>query len=572
MRYHALATDYDGTLAHHGAVSAATLEAMRRLKASGRKLILVTGRILEDLLAVFPETDLFDCLVVENGAVVVRPGTGEERILGTPPPEAFATALRERGVTPLGRGKVILATWEPHEEAVLETIREFGLEYQVIFNKGAVMILPGGVNKAAGLSQALQELGLSRHNLVAVGDAENDNAMLDAAECAVAVANALPRLKERADLTTIGKSGEGVTELANRLIATDLEEWAPRLERHGIILGHREDGSAVRVDPYSRGILLAGSSGGGKTTLASAFLEGLHDAGYQFCVFDPEGDYQGLEDAVELGDAKYAPNRSEVIRVLERSGRNVVVSTLGIPFSDRPDFFQALFPELLALRARKGRPHWIMADEAHHLLPSLHGASPFNPPGASRGLFLVTVEPDHINRAVLEQIDWLFALGRDAGDVLERYARALGQTLPDSPPFSLQPGEALAWRRDLPGPPFKLRCLPPRREQRRHMRKYSQGELGPDKHFHFRGPEGKLNLRAQNLMIFLQLAEGVDEATWLHHLRAGDYSRWFRDSIKDEDLAEATARIEAAALEGISPSESLAAVRDLIEERYTGPI
>src|SRR5205823_4267005 len=98
---------------------------------------------------------------------------------------------------PLSVGQVIVATWHPHEQAVLDTIRDLGLELQVVFNKGAVMILPSGVNKATGLLAALNSLGLSPHNAVAIGDAENDHALLAACECGVAVANALPSVKER---------------------------------------------------------------------------------------------------------------------------------------------------------------------------------------------------------------------------------------------------------------------------------------------------------------------------------------------------------------------------------------
>lgn len=568
MRYHALATDYDGTLARHGKVSAETLQTLIRLKASGRKLILVTGRVLEDLKSVFSHCEIFDRIVAENGAVIHRPAGGEDKVLGEPPPDSFAEALRALGVSPLEGGKVILSTREPHEETVLETIREFGLEHQVIFNKGAVMILPAGVNKAAGLAVALKELGLSPHNAVAVGDAENDNAMLEQCECAAVVANALPRLKLRADFVSTGEDGDGVSELAERMMAADLAELGPKLSRHWIALGESEDGKTVRIDPYCRGALLAGTSGGGKTTFASAFLEKLSDAGYQFCVFDPEGDYEDLDDAVELGDAKHAPTPSEVIRVLEKPGRNLVASTLAIPFADRPDFFQEAFPDLLALRSRTGRPHWFMVDEAHHLLPAPRTASLFNIPRDIHGVFLVTVEPDHVNRAVLEQVDWIFAIGSAAMETLERFAKVLGLDLPSFPPVTLKKGEALAWRRSGMEPPFKMRCFQPRREQRRHIRKYSQGELGRDEHFHFRGPSGKLNLRAQNLMIFLQLAEGVDEETWLHHLRQRDYSRWFREVIKDVSLAEAASAIEDR--KDLDASQTLQAIRNLIEERYTG--
>ena len=220
MRYLALATDYDGTLAHDGRVDEPTLAALERLRESGRKLILVTGRELDELLGIFPQIDLFDRVVAENGALLYRPETREEKVLGERPPDAFVEALRERGVEPISVGRVIVATWEPHETAVLEAIRDLGLELQVIFNKGAVMVLPSGVNKATGLAAALDELGLSPHNVVGVGDAENDHAFLTLCEFAAAVANALPMLKERADLVTRGDHGAGVVELIDQLIET----------------------------------------------------------------------------------------------------------------------------------------------------------------------------------------------------------------------------------------------------------------------------------------------------------------------------------------------------------------
>ena len=74
MRYHVLATDYDGTLAHNGRVDRPTVEALRRIKESGRKLVLVTGRELDELLDVFPELDLFHRVVAENGGAPVPAG------------------------------------------------------------------------------------------------------------------------------------------------------------------------------------------------------------------------------------------------------------------------------------------------------------------------------------------------------------------------------------------------------------------------------------------------------------------------------------------------------------------
>src|SRR4051812_30590669 len=192
MRYHVLAADYDGTLAHHGRIDDATWDALRRLRDSGRKAIMVTGRELDELLALLPEPELFVRIVAENGALIYEPATREIRTLAEPPPPGFVDALRARGVDRVAPGRVIVATWEPHQDTVLHVIRDLGLELQVIFNKGAVMVLPSGVNKATGLAAALAELGLSPHNAVGIGDAENDHALLMRCECGVAVANALP--------------------------------------------------------------------------------------------------------------------------------------------------------------------------------------------------------------------------------------------------------------------------------------------------------------------------------------------------------------------------------------------
>lgn len=213
----ALATDFDGTLAHNGSVNPSTLDALQRLKSAGFRLVLVTGRELNELNGIFPEIGWFDLAVMENGAVLFNPATGDVTPLAEPPKSEFIARLHERGL-PLQVGKVIVATWEPHEKEVLDAIREMGLELQVIFNKGAVMILPSGVNKATGLTAALQLLGITPDETVGVGDAENDHAFLELCGYSVAVANALPGIREKADFVTISDHGDGVTELIEHIL------------------------------------------------------------------------------------------------------------------------------------------------------------------------------------------------------------------------------------------------------------------------------------------------------------------------------------------------------------------
>lgn len=226
MRYRVFATDYDETLAEKGRVAPTTLAALDRLRASGRRVVLVTGRITSDLRAAFPQLDRFDRVVAENGGTLLQPDDGEETALAPPPPEAFLRALTARGV-PFDRGRAIVATREPHQAAVLEVIRELGLDLTLSFNKGAVMILPSGVTKATGLAAALVDLSATAREVVAVGDGENDQALLTAVGLGVAVANAVPMVRAAADLVTAGTRGAGVRELVARLLDDDLASVTP---------------------------------------------------------------------------------------------------------------------------------------------------------------------------------------------------------------------------------------------------------------------------------------------------------------------------------------------------------
>lgn len=569
MRYLALACDYDGTLAHHGRIDEPTFDALEACRQSGRRLLMVTGRELDDLKSVCDCLDLFDWIVAENGALLYCPRTREEKPLADPPSLQFVESLKKRGVGPLSVGRVIVATWEPHQEAVLDAIREHGLELQVIFNKGAVMVLPSGVNKAFGLREALCELGLSVHNTVAIGDAENDHALLSACEASVAVANAVPKLKERADLVTEGDHGAGVQELIRQLLEDDLACLAPRLARHHLLLGNRQDdGSEVSLSPYGTNFMICGSSGAGKSTLAAAFLERLIEKKYQFCVIDPEGDYVEFEGVVPLGTPQHPPTPEMVVRLLESGEENAVVNMIDIPLKDRPEEFLKLLTRLHELRATTGRPHWILVDEAHHVLPAQWEARARTIPDLGQIAF-ITIEPDAVLSTVLERIDTLVVAGQSPETSFRAFADALGESPPALPATPLERGEMAIWFRHTPEPPFILDIAPGQVQRRRHKRKYAQGEIEPVHHFFFRGPDDRLNLRAQNLIIFLQLAEGVDDATWEHHRRQGDYSQWFREGIKDPDLADEAAKIEAD--EGLVPSESKAKIKALVEERYTLP-
>jgi HAD superfamily hydrolase (TIGR01484 family) len=243
MKYLALATDYDGTLATDGRVAPETLEALHRWKASGRSLILITGRRMDDFLKVFTLMDLFDLAVVENGAVLYHPTDGTETLLGEPPPADLVTQLGDRilQVPPqegipdefqaivqqqdlkmLAVGRVIVATWVPHDQTVQELIQSLGYDHlHIVMNKGAVMVLPKGIDKASGLKAGLEHLSLTPAAVVGVGDAENDLAFLRLCGFTAAVENALPAVKEQVNWVTPSARGAGVAELIDHILSLE---------------------------------------------------------------------------------------------------------------------------------------------------------------------------------------------------------------------------------------------------------------------------------------------------------------------------------------------------------------
>lgn len=251
-------------------------------------------------------------------------------------------------------GQSIVATWEPHEETVLAAIRDLGLGLQITFNKGAIMALPSGVNKASGLKAALDDLGLSPHNVVAVGDAENDHAFMQACAFSVAVANALPAVKETANLVMAGARGAGVEELIGRLIGSDVAAFDGNQQCDSIEIGKTADDAPVFLHPRGGGVLIAGSSGGGKSTLATALAERSLAGDFQICVVDTEGDFTRLKSAIVVGDAKIPPSIPECLKVLDPPQGGVVVNMLAVSLDERPATVAQLLAAIAELRGSTG--------------------------------------------------------------------------------------------------------------------------------------------------------------------------------------------------------------------------
>jgi hydroxymethylpyrimidine pyrophosphatase-like HAD family hydrolase len=444
MRYTAIALDYDGTIAHDGVVPPHVLDGLQRLKLSGRKLLLVTGRELEELLGIFPGIVLFDRVVAENGALLFRPETGERKELGEPPPDALIDALHASGI-PLSVGHTIVATVRPHETVVLEAIANLGLEQQVIFNKGAVMILPPGCNKASGLRHALQELGLSPRNVVAAGDGENDHALLDMAEYSAATANAIDTLKKAADYVTRETHGDGVLEVVAAMIESDLASLPPKKPRRVLCLGKDNDGNDVTL-PKARGSILVTGEPAITADLATALLNRLCKAGYQFCAIDTRGAYAQFKPAVVFGSGEHAPAVPEILTALEKPDVQTVVCLSGVADVERPALVQQLLVPLRELRETAGRPHWILVDEAHDLLPAGARADE-SPATAAESTIYVTSDPAALAPAILASVEGIVACGEQAPAMIDAVAAAVSWPRPETHAPGVRDDQALVWFR-----------------------------------------------------------------------------------------------------------------------------
>jgi HAD superfamily hydrolase (TIGR01484 family) len=423
MRYVVLAAGFDGTLARDGRCDERCIDVLRELSATGRKLILVTGRELRRLLEIFPEARLFDYIVAENGAVLHRTATRQSEILGQAPPEILLQELRRRQVTPLAVGSSIISTAAKYFESARDALRKLKLhlDYELVRNDDTLLILPPGIDKASGMNEALRELGVSRHNLVAIGNAENDLPLLASAEHAVVVNNAAESIKQAADRVTEGEYCDGFLELARDLIATDLASAVPRRR---VVLGKGEDEREIMLSPCRDSVLVSGSDEVARTVICNRLLDQLMQQDYQCCVIGadrnvPVASARGsFVHMSSWGDAHEAPRLTDVLTALEPPTHSIEINLAALPPETRPVFVDALLLQLQALHDRAGRPHCILIHHAHHFLTGSQAAN------AIRRLSEVTMiystaEASQLPAGVLNDVKLTIATGQPVSDAPE---------------------------------------------------------------------------------------------------------------------------------------------------------
>jgi hydroxymethylpyrimidine pyrophosphatase-like HAD family hydrolase len=218
-----IAVDVDGTLFDGTAVAPQAVDALRRARADGHVLVIVSGRRWAGLDAVLPGMlHLFDRVVCEEGAVLVDPASGATTLLADPVEAAMVEALRDAGVTALDVGDVVIGAPSAQAAVVTATRDRIGSTRVLVTNKGSVALVPAGCDKGTGLLAAVADLGLSGMPIIAIGDAGNDLPMFAIATVAVGVANADDAVRASGVELTHGAAGDGVAEALRRHLPTNL--------------------------------------------------------------------------------------------------------------------------------------------------------------------------------------------------------------------------------------------------------------------------------------------------------------------------------------------------------------
>ena len=554
MHRRVLAFDFDGTLAENGVVPPQIYTVLEQLYASGHVLFLVTGRLTESV-SLGALGDLFTGIVWENGAVLYDAANHETQLPFGQLDRRLVEALTAAGV-PLEHGLAIVSTWEPHKETVWRVINEWGGDAAIINNKGAIMILPAGAAKGSGLQRLLTICGFSPRNLVSFGDAENDLSLLNLGEYGVAVGDAVPSLKAIADLVTTQPGPAGVHELLTGYWLNNRQLEIPLRREIQIPIGEDETNARVSLS----GTLLAGNnlgifgdSGTGKSWVSGLLAEGMHHAGYQILLIDPEGDFRGMQVMSEFiafnGSLRAMPSPSVVVTVLETVGVSVVLDLCEYPVSQRGQYVANLLRLLRPLRERKFRPHWILLEEAQYFLsPSsnhyqliMEALAPMLTGG---GWAFVSYSPAQLGNPLLSTLNHCLLTrlsGADSSRVLHQQFQ-----LPADIPADVPRQHVWDCNDGM------VRLLPDTRRvpHIRHLYKYLDNPLPKHKRFYFRDERGFLGLDAASLFEYLQLLSDLPVESLAYHQTRNDFAAWAEGALGDAELAAHLRKLAHRQLKG----------------------
>jgi len=567
-----IALDYDGTIARGDTLDASMREAVAMARTCGIVVLLVTGRILDDLRRVAGDLHFVDGVVAENGGVIHFPDTGHTSTLAPPIGDGFITELARRGI-PFRAGQCLVDADANEAPRLLEVIRALELPLVMIFNAGRVMTLSQGVSKGTGLHAALDTLRLSARNTLAVGDRENDHEMLRLAEVGVAVEWGSAALRAAADMILAGTGPVAVAAYVRSLAGTN-QLPVPARARRRLLLGYTEDGREFSLAVRGRNILVAGDANSGKSWVAGLLCEQLILHGYCVCVIDPEGDYHSLESLpgeTVLGGEDAPPTPRELLRAIRYPDRSVVIDLSRLPQDEKIQYIRTLLPMLNAMRERTGLPHRIVVDEAHYFL---HDSKALELLDLERnGYTVVTYCASRLPQELLAATEVMIVTCESNPAELEALRRLCAGCEQVHSSWTmlghLRPGQAVA----LPvteeaGGQLRLFTMGPRLTPHvRHREKYVDVPVTEKRAFMFAANGRPSAHHARTLRQFVFELESTSPRLLHPYLQRGDFSRWVGDVFGDRVLASELRALEERHRAG-ARTDTVPEVADAIRARY----
>jgi hydroxymethylpyrimidine pyrophosphatase-like HAD family hydrolase len=574
MKLSVLALDYDGTVARNDVLDPTVREAIAAARTNGVLVLLVTGRILDELRRVAGDLHFVDGIVAENGAIVYFPHSGHTTVLAPAVPAPYLAELRRRGLS-FQAGQCLVDGDAEDGPKLLDVIRRLELPLVLIFNRSRVMTMPQGISKATGLHAALDMIRRSARNTLAVGDAENDHELLRIAEVGAAVQWGSPALREAADVVVAGEGPRAVADFVRPLaIAGFLPQ--PGKARRRLRLGYTEDGKEFSLAVRGRNVLVAGDAKSGKSWVAGLLCEQLILFGYCVCVLDPEGDYRSLESlpgVTVLGGEDPPPTPRELVRALRYPDRSLVIDLSHLPQDQKMEYIRAALPALNELRRRTGLPHRIVVDEAHYFL---HDASAQHLLDLERnGYTVVTYCASRLPPELLAATEVMIVTCESNPAEVDALCRCCARCKEvDAPAWRqmlghLKVGQAIALpiTEEAAGQPRLFAIGQRLTPHVRHREKYVDVPVTQPRAFVFSGDGRGPVRRVRTLREFVAHLEVQRVAGLDGYLRRGDFSRWIADVFGDRALADDLRRHEERYRSGADP-DVLPEIAASIRARY----
>jgi hydroxymethylpyrimidine pyrophosphatase-like HAD family hydrolase len=567
-----IALDYDGTVARDGVLDPSVRDAIAAARTHGIFVLLVTGRILDELRRVAGDLHFVDGVIAENGAVIHFPDSGRTSALAPLVPENFVAELGRRGI-PFVAGQCLVDADANDAPRLLDVIRTLELPLVLIFNRGRVMTAPQGVSKATGLHVALETLRLSARNTVAIGDAENDHELLRLAEVGVAVEWGSKALKATADVVLNGSGPSAVGDYV-RSLAEIGSLPIPSRGRRRLLLGHLEDGREFSLAIRGRNVLVTGDAKSGKSWVAGLLCEQLILHGYCVCAIDPEGDYsslEGLPGVTVLGREDAPPTPRELLRALRYPDRSVVIDLSRFEHDEKLHYIRAVLPALNVLRHRTGLPHRILLDEAHYYLHDSDAPQLLD--FERNGYTVVTYCASMLPQALLANTEvMIVTCESNPAEIEALRARCVGCAESDASRWAvlghLKVGQAVA----LPiaeetGGELRLFTIAPRLTPHvRHRQKYVDVPVSSNRAFVFHA-NGQPEQRIRTLRQLVSELENAPPSLLAAYVTRGDFSRWIGEVFGDRALAAELKALEQRYRLG-SRAHLLAEMAGAVRGRY----